>query len=309
MKNYNSNVRIGFMVSLFLVVWVIFATPILYTRLLYLFNKTNKDPIKNSNMARSICSRHHKILYGIFSMPQKFETRAVLRKQTQCDFNNEINQVVFVLGMPQTDSDYEIVIRESRIYHDIFVLSCEENMNDGKTYTYFKEALEQLPCFDFYAKVDDDTAFTPGRLYNKIAEIPNNTSLYIGRSPRNYDTEFFKYIAKMIRFPFHDMSWIYQVDYYNAGMIYILNLQAVKSWVALNPVDMYGDEDYRTAYYMTIVGAKFIDVGEMFHDYIKYKTTTFMDHWRLNITKNSLAVHQCKDKINLYDAFKQICAI
>ena len=312
MNKYIGNARIGFRVSLCLVVWVIIFTPLFYTRLWYLFNRTKKDPIiriKNTDLTMSICSRHHRILYGIFSMPHKIETRAVVRQQqTQCDFNNEISQVVFVLGMPQEDSDYDIITRESKMYHDVFVLSCEENMNDGKTYAYFKEALEQLPCFDFYAKVDDDTAFTPSRLYNKIAEIPNNTSLYIGRSPRNYDTQFFKYIVKMVHFPFRDMSWIYNVDYYNAGMIYILNLQAVRSWVALNPVDMYGDEDYRTAYYMTQVGARFIDVGEMFHDYVKYKTMAFFDHWKLNMTNNSLAVHQCKNETDLYDAFQEICS-
>jgi hypothetical protein len=309
MKIYRRDIRFGLMASIFFSVFVIIATPMLSTQLLSWFNKTNKNIIENSNMANSICSRHYKVLYGIFSMPHKIETRAIVRQKTQCGFNNEIHRVVFVVGMPKKDSDYDIIARESRTYHDIFVLSCEENMNSGKSYTFFKEALEQLPCFDFYAKVDDDTAFNPGKLSNKITGIQNNALLYIGRNTKNLDRNFLMYIVKSIHFLFRDMSWIYQVDRYNAGMLYILNSQAVGAWVASNPVDLYGDEDYRTSYYMTQLNARVVNLDEMFHDYFKYKTYQFQNHWRLDITNNSLAVHQCKSERDLFDAFNSICAV
>jgi hypothetical protein len=105
------------------------------------------------------------------------------------------------------------------------------------------------------------------------------------------------------------MSWIYHVKRYTAGMFYILNSQAVSAWIALNPVDFYGDEDMRTSYYMIQIGARMVDFGDAFHDYIKYKTSSNQGHWRRDITNESLAVHQCKLKQDLTDAFASICAI
>lgn len=306
MKYYNYNEKI---IQKGLFVLSIFTPPafiILCTHLLYGYNHADLKIITNTALTRRICSTHHKILYGIFTMPHKVETRTVARHQKQCGFNNKLHQMIFVVGMPKTDKDYEIIMRESKQYKDIFVLTCKENMNEGKSYTYFKEALEQLPCFDFYAKVDDDTAFHPTKLWNKIATIPNNGPLYIGRSPESEDTNILRLIQLTLRFNLRDMSWIYNVDKYNAGMLYILNSQAVKSWVDSNPIGIYGDEDYRTSYYMIKIGAKNIDLKEKFHDYIKYNA--LFGHWKLDITNNSLAVHQCKSTRDLLDAFKLVCA-
>jgi hypothetical protein len=105
------------------------------------------------------------------------------------------------------------------------------------------------------------------------------------------------------------MSWIYHVKRYTAGMFYILKSEAVSAWIALNPVDFYGDEDMRTSYYMIQIGARMVDFGDAFHDYIKYKTSSNQGHWRRDITNESLAVHQCKLKQDLNDAFASICAI
>jgi hypothetical protein len=310
MKNFNIDMRIGLGALLcFIASWLVISSPVLSSRLSYWLIKNDKELTENADLARRICSRHHRILYGIFTMAHKSETRAVVRQQTQCDFDNDMSQVVFVVGMPATDKEFETISRESKMYNDIFVLTCEENMNYGKSYTYFKEALEKLPCFDFYAKVDDDTAFDPVKMSNKIAGIPDNTSLLIGRIAENKDTDFLGYTLKSIQFFLHDMSWIYHVKRYTAGMFYILNSRAVRVWIELNPVDFYGDEDMRTSYYMNQVGARVVDFGDAFHDYIKYKTSAFQGHWRRDITNESLAVHQYKLKQDLNDAFASICAI
>ena len=306
MKNYSNNIRTGRLVLLFIGVWIGITSLLLCTRLMNWSSKST-ETIENSMLTRRICSRHRKILYGIFTVPNKIETRAVLRQQAQCGFDNEMHQVVFVVGMPETDTDYETITTELKTYNDIFVLSCKENMNYGKSYTYFKEALEKLPCFDFYAKVDDDTAFNPVKLSKKIAGIPNNTPLFIGRNSKNLDLNPCSDMIRSIIF-LRDMSWLYQVEFYTAGMLYILNVKAVRLWVGLNPVDMYGDEDYRTSYYMIKIGARVVNLGEAFHDYIKYNNNIFRDHWRLDITNNSLVVHKCKSKTDLMDAFASVCA-
>lgn len=275
---------------------------LLYSPPLYL------PPIGNSAMADQLCKSHRKVLYGVFSMAHKAETRATLRRQAQCDLNNDVHSTIFIVGKPKTEQEHEVIARESQAHGDVFVLTCSENMNEGKSYAYFKEASQQLPCFDFYAKVDDDTAFVPNKLSRRLDSIQNNASLYIGRSPVNEDTALYLYILKTIQFSFRDMSWLFKFRTYNAGMLYVLNSQAVRQWVALAPTQLYGDEDYRTSYYMTLIGATVVDLSTSFHDYIKYKTSPFKNHWRLGITHDSLAVHQCKSTQDLSDAFEAVCS-
>jgi hypothetical protein len=80
-------------------------------------------------------------------------------------------------------------------------------------------------------------------------------------------------------------------------MLYVLNAPApaVLAWVGLAPSKLYGDEDYRTAYYMGRIGARVVDVGQAFHDFLGYQPLfSGQEHWCRNITRESLAVHKCK---------------
>lgn len=263
---------------------------------------------RENAVAPSPCGTRREVLYGIFSTPGRAQTWAVVRRQAQCDLNNHIHSTVFVVGAPQSEGDREIVAREANAHGDVFVLSCEENMNEGKSYTYFKEALERFPCFNFYAKVDDDTAFAPSRLSARISAVPNEGPLFIGRSSEILDNFFQRYIVKAI-LTLRDMSWMHNLENYTAGMLYVLNAQAVREWVALNPTQLYGDEDFRTTYYMQQIGSRVVNLDTAFHDYIKYQTFPHQSHWRLDITHGSLAVHKCKSQRDLADAFASICVV
>ena len=167
--------------------------------------------------------------------------------------------------------------------------------------------MERFPCFHFYAKVDDDTAFSPNKLSARIMAEPNEGPLFFGKYSVILDTLFVRYIVKTIRNSFRDMSWSYEMQNYTAGMLYILNTQAIQEWVALNPTQLYGDEDYRTTYYMETINAKVINLDTAFHDYIKFQT--YGNHWKLEITQNSLAVHKCKTQRQLSDAFMAVCTV
>jgi len=265
--------------------------------------------IKNQNLNEKICRHSKTTLYGIFSMLHKIETRNTLRKQSQCSFNNENQNTVFVMGKPKTQNEYDLIMREKDEFNDIFILSCEENMNDGKTFTYFKEALQQLPCFQFYAKVDDDTAFSPDKMTSQLLSYPNDSPLYIGRVMQNVDNNLKMFIYHTFKYQFKDMRWLYLHEKYFAGMLYVLNSQAIQKWIQLNPTYTYGDEDSRTSSFMVQVGAKYIDVGTKFHDYFEYNPGPMGEHWRLEITNNSIAVHQCKKLYQLNDAFEKVCTL
>jgi hypothetical protein len=266
------------------------------------------EPVENSKLISKLCRRKMGVLYGIFTVARKSEIRSVARSQSKCDLNNENHSTIFVVGRPGNKKDHEIIARESLEYGDIFVLTCEENMNSGKSFFYFKEALEQLPCFDFYAKVDDDTAFAPNLISAKTLAMQDITPLFIGRSKKNNDGNFFTYAYKLFRHSFNPMPWIYSLDNYTVGMMYILNSQAIRTWMLLDKKLIHGDEDQMTSYYMNQIGARVIDLDISFHDYIGYRTLPFVEHWRRNITHNTLAVHQCKSVVNLMDAFMSVCA-
>ena len=262
---------------------------------------------QNNNMATRLCARRKDVLYGIFSTVGRVEQRNAARLQTQCNMNNNVHNTVFVIGFPRTGSEYNILNMESKRYGDVFILTCAENMNEGKTYTYFKEALEQFPCFNFYAKVDDDTAFAPAKLSAKLHSMPHETALIIGRLQSIDDTWLLS--LKWIYYGFRDLSWALRQNY-TAGMLYVLNTQATKQWIELNPLStqLYGDEDVRTSYYMDLIGAKVINMDIAFHDYKSATIYNQLTTWKSEITNTSLAVHKCKTPQLLSDAFASICA-
>ena len=253
----------------------------------------------NKDMASRLCGadRRASVLYGVFSTADKVLWRNTTRQQVQCHLNSNVHNTVFVVGAVRTEREHTILKRESAMYGDIFTLSCTENMNLGKSYTYFKEALGQFPCFDFYAKVDDDTAFVPDKLSSFIQSVSRNTPVMIGRHEA-FPTihEPFFWIERFFRGGLRDISWTRHMEDYCAGMLYVLNTAAVKSWIALNPTQVYGDEDMRTFYYMKIIGAEVVNTHTAFHD-----------EWTERLTNTSVAVHQCKKIELLSETFASLC--
>ena len=254
----------------------------------------------NTALSSRLCAGGRRsVLYGVFSTAEKVLLRNTTRQQVQCGFNDNGHSTVFVVGAPGTQREHETMRAESAMHGDIFTLTCEENMNDGKSYTYFKEALQQLPCFDFYAKVDDDTAFSPNKLSAALRSMSNDTALIIGRRQLMKDCyNWLWFFTDWIKYGFRDMSW-HLIQSFTTGMLYVLNARAVKEWTELHPLptQLFGDEDVRTSYYMQLVGARVIDL-----------TTTFHNDREPQITNTSLAAHWYKAPHLLADAFASICA-
>ncbi|KAE9462439.1 hypothetical protein C3L33_05644, partial [Rhododendron williamsianum] len=71
-------------------------------------------------------------------------------------------------------------------YNDIMILNCKENMNKGKTYTYFSSLPEMLneenkpyPPYHYVLKSDDDTYFRLENLVESLRVLPRE-DLYYG---------------------------------------------------------------------------------------------------------------------------------
>ena len=262
---------------------------------------------ENKAVALRLCraDRHATVLYGVFSTAEKVLFRNATRQQVQCHLNNNVHNTVFVIGAPRTERDYTILKKEAAMYGDIFTLSCKENMNEGKSYTYFKEALEQLPCFDFYAKVDDDTAFVPDKISSLVQSMPRKNPVIIGRDEAfdSIDDPLF-YIRLYLAHGLVDMSWTSHMRHWIQGQIYILNTAAIKRWIDLHPTQVYGHEDMRTTYFMQLIGAQVINVYTAFHNHPASRQT----HELIGpITNASLAVHACKKIELLSDTFVSLC--
>lgn len=260
----------------------------------------------NEALAVRLCvaGRDVVVLYGVFSIAEKVLFRNATRQQVQCHLNSNVHNTVFVVGAPLTEREHTILKRETDMYGDIFILSCKENMNEGKTYTYFKEALEQFPCFDFYAKVDDDTAFVPDKLSSVVQSVSRRTPVIIGRYEEfdSIDQPFF-YILLYLAHGLLDMSWVSHIRNFTQGQLYILNTASITRWINLNPTQLYGHEDMRTTYFMEIIGARVINMHTAFHDHPAAKQNQLTGP----ITNASLAVHQCKKIEVLSDTFASLC--
>ena len=262
---------------------------------------------QNKAVASRLCGadRRAAVLYGVFSTAEKVLWRNATRQQVQCHLNTNVHNTVFAVGAPRTEREHIILKREAVMYGDIFTLSCTENMNLDKSYTYFKEALERFPCFDFYAKVDDDTVWIPDRLSSFIRAVTTSTPVIIGRyEPFQGINDTWFYVKETLLYGFRDMSWARHIHGYPLGLLYVLNTAAVKSWVAINPTQLYSHEDLRTFYYMKIVGAEVVNTHAAFHDHMR---SASCGEWCEPITNASMAVHKCKTIDLLVETFASLC--
>ncbi|KAJ6355412.1 hypothetical protein OIU77_005907 [Salix suchowensis] len=86
-----------------------------------------------------------------------------------------------------TKEDQKVLVAlEIMRYDDIIILDCKENMNKGKTYTYFSSLPEMLndtdrpyPPYHYVMKTDDDTYFRLDNLVESLKPLPRE-DLYYG---------------------------------------------------------------------------------------------------------------------------------
>lgn len=123
-----------------------------------------------------------KVLFGILTTADKLARRNLIRttyfkqKPLHIDF-------YFVVGKPDDDSRLLQLEYESKVYQDIMVLNCTENMNEGKTFWYFTKAAEY--DVDYVIKADDDAWIQLHNWYKKIKEYPRD-GVYFGRASDNW---------------------------------------------------------------------------------------------------------------------------
>lgn len=126
-----------------------------------------------------------RILLGILTLPDQYHRRHFLRliygiqstpPGTQVD-------VKFVFCNLTKEDQKVLVALEIMRYDDIIILDCKENMNKGKTFTYFSSLPEMFdtgdPPYQYVMKGDDDVYFRLDSLVESLRPLPRE-DLYYG---------------------------------------------------------------------------------------------------------------------------------
>ncbi|GMN52087.1 hypothetical protein TIFTF001_021233 [Ficus carica] len=153
------------------------------TSLSFNTNDTNTSLTQNSTSSEEDI----RILIGILTLPDQYHKRHFLRLiyGTQSPAGAKVD-VKFVFCNLTKEDQKVLVALEIMRYDDIMILNCKENMNKGKTYTYFSSLPEILndtnspnPPYHYVVKADDDTYFRLDNLVQSLRPLPRE-DLYYG---------------------------------------------------------------------------------------------------------------------------------
>ncbi|RKP02410.1 hypothetical protein CXG81DRAFT_368, partial [Caulochytrium protostelioides] len=130
---------------------------------------------------------------GIFSTASRFLRRSLIRA-TYMQMHPPSIMARFVICAPNDAHTQRLVKLEQDAYRDLLVLSCRENMDDGKSLFYMramaflfaeKQSLASMQP-RLVMKADDDTYVHLGNLATRFATLPH-AGVYFGR---DYERQF-----------------------------------------------------------------------------------------------------------------------
>lgn len=135
------------------------------------------------------------VFVGVFSFDAAYERRHLIRSTYMRQSSPGPNvQVKFILGRPRPNHARRIAL-EMETYNDLVVLDTKENMNQGKTYSFFNWAAENatVPVYwrdarnqygvgfqkaDFVVKADDDAFLVLSELERHLRVAPREMTYW-----------------------------------------------------------------------------------------------------------------------------------
>ncbi|KAL9224498.1 hypothetical protein vseg_000524 [Gypsophila vaccaria] len=121
-------------------------------------------------------------------MPEHQQRRHDLRMIYKEQLQDEANKIdiMFVFCNLTKEEHNVLVSLEIMSYNDIIILNCKENLNEGKTYTYFSSlptifnsVKGPRPPYHYVMKTDDDTYLRLDNLVTSLRPLPR-VDLYYG---------------------------------------------------------------------------------------------------------------------------------
>ncbi|MED6191558.1 hypothetical protein PIB30_001290 [Stylosanthes scabra] len=128
-----------------------------------------------------------RILIAILTLPDQYQRRHFVRLVygTQTQPEGTKIDVKFVFCNLTKEDQKVLVALEIMRYDDIIILNCTENMNKGKTFTFFSSLpemfneTEHYPPYHYVMKADDDTYVRLNNLAESLKPLPRE-DLYYG---------------------------------------------------------------------------------------------------------------------------------
>ncbi|RWR90515.1 hydroxyproline O-galactosyltransferase GALT3-like protein [Cinnamomum micranthum f. kanehirae] len=170
--------------------------------LLYFSNFNTKTPLQ-SNKPIIIPTSHpppeFTLLIGILSRADNYLHRHFLRLIYGIQHSPIAQIDVKFVFCNLTKAEQRILIALEIIrYNDIIILNCSENMNNGKTYTYFSSLPHILSGhYDYVMKADDDTFIRLVELASSLRPLPRSDLYYGFVIPCASQDPFVEYMSGM----------------------------------------------------------------------------------------------------------------
>ncbi|KAG8072666.1 hypothetical protein GUJ93_ZPchr0006g40593 [Zizania palustris] len=223
-----------------------------------------------------------RLLIGVLTRADNYERRHLLRmvyglQLAAGDLVAHVD-IRFVFCRLNKDEQRVLVALEILIHGDVIVLDdCEENLNGGKTYTFFSAVarLYRDEPYDYVMKADDDIFFRLPRLVESLGEMPRQDMYYGATIPCDSMD------------PFHE---------YMSGMGYALSWDLVE-WVATSDVPRnrtVGPEDRMTGQWLRLgrKGRNRFNAKPAMYD---YPLPVPVDKCSHEFVPDTIAVHRLKD--------------
>ncbi|XP_049358610.1 hydroxyproline O-galactosyltransferase GALT3 [Solanum verrucosum] len=162
-----------------------------------------------------------RILIGILTLPDQYQKRHFLRLiyGTQSPIIGAKIDIKFVFCNLTKEDQKVLVALEIMRYDDIIILNCQENMNKGKTYTYFSSLPEMFydqlyyPPYHYVMKTDDDTYIRLENFVQSLRPLPREDLYYGYVIPCPSMDPFVHYMSGMGYLVSWDIvEWIKQSD-------------------------------------------------------------------------------------------------
>lgn len=157
----------------------------------------NNNPILLDNTPRP--QTQFSLLIGILTRPDLYDRRHFLRLiyGIQSSPIAEIH-IKFVFCNLTKNGQRILIALEILRFNDIIILNCTENMNSGKTYTYFSSLTQILPrSYDYVMKADDDVFIRLIPLASSLAPLPRTDMYYGFVIPCTSQNPFVEYMSGM----------------------------------------------------------------------------------------------------------------
>ncbi|XP_010914138.1 beta-1,3-galactosyltransferase pvg3 [Elaeis guineensis] len=226
-----------------------------------------------------------RLLMGVLTRADLYERRHLLRLVYSLQTNLSAHIDIRFVFCNLTKEDQRVLIAlEIMRYDDIIILNCTENMNSGKTYTYFS-SLPNLfngtngddRPYDYVLKADDDIYFRLPSLIESLKKMPRE-DMYYG---------FVIPCGSMD--PFHD---------YMSGMGYILSWDLV-DWISTSEMvrnESVGVEDLLTGKWLRDGkrGKNRFNTKPAMYD---YPIPVPIDTCSHAFVPDTIAVHRLKDNL------------